>query len=210
MKKFANNIFEDGKKLPLMEEFYTIQGEGYHTGKPAYFIRLGGCDIGCSWCDTKLSWNPELHKLVKVEEIAIKARTYPAKAVVVTGGEPLSYNLDFLCSELKKFNIKTFLETSGPYKLSGKWDWICLSPKKQNPPLPEIYAKANELKVIILSDNDFQWAEKNAKYVNKSCKLYLQPEWSIYKKIIPAIVEYVKNNPKWSISLQSHKFMNIP
>ena len=193
-----------------MEEFYTIQGEGYHTGKPAYFIRLGGCDIGCSWCDTKLSWNPELHKLVKVEEIAMKAGTYPAKAVVVTGGEPLIYNLDFLCSELKKFNIKTFIETSGPYKLSGEWDWICLSPKKQNPPLPEIYAKANELKVIILSDNDFQWAEKNAKQVNKSCKLYLQPEWSRYKKIIPSIIEYVKNNPKWNISLQSHKFMNIP
>ncbi len=193
-----------------MEEFYTIQGEGYHTGKPAYFIRLGGCDIGCSWCDTKLSWNPELHKLVEVEEIAIKAGTYPAKAVVVTGGEPLAYNLDFLCSELKKFNVKTFLETSGAYILSGEWDWICLSPKKQNPPIHEIYAKANELKVIILSDNDFQWAEKNAKQVNKSCKLYLQPEWSRYKKIIPAIVEYVKNNPKWNISLQSHKFMNIP
>ncbi len=210
MKKFDDNIFEDGKKLPLMEEFYTIQGEGYHTGKPAYFIRLGGCDIGCSWCDTKLSWNPELHKLVEVEEIAIKAGTYPAKAVVVTGGEPLAYNLDFLCSELKKFNVKTFLETSGAYKLSGEWDWICLSPKNQNPPIPEIYAKANELKVIILSDNDFQWAEKNAKQVNKSCKLYLQPEWGRYKKIIPAIVEYVKNNPKWNISLQSHKFMNIP
>ena len=210
MKKFDIKIFEDGKKLPLMEEFYTIQGEGYHTGKPAYFIRLGGCDIGCSWCDTKLSWNPELHKLVEVEEIAMKAGTYPAKAVVVTGGEPLIYNLDFLCSELKKFNIKTFIETSGPYKLSGEWDWICLSPKKQNPPLPEIYAKANELKVIILSDNDFQWAEKNAKQVNKSCKLYLQPEWSRYKKIIPSIIEYVKNNPKWNISLQSHKFMNIP
>ena len=210
MIKYDDNIFEDGKKLPLMEEFYTIQGEGYHTGKPAYFIRLGGCDIGCNWCDTKLSWNPELHKLVKVEEIAVKAGTYPAKAVVVTGGEPLSYNLDFLCSKLKKFNIKTFLETSGAYKLSGKWDWICLSPKKQNPPLPEIYAKANELKVIILSNNDFQWAENNAKQVNKSCKLYLQPEWSRYKKIIPAIIEYIKNNPKWSISLQSHKFMNIP
>jgi 7-carboxy-7-deazaguanine synthase len=197
-------------KLPLVEEFYTIQGEGYQTGKAAYFIRLGGCDIACSWCDSKISWNSDLFPMVEVDEIVKNAAKHPAKAVVVTGGEPLSWNLDYLCGELKKLGIQTFIETSGAYPLSGKWDWICLSPKKQNPPQPAIYSVAHELKVIIYSEKDFAWAEENAARVNDSCKLFLQPEWSRYKTLIPVIVDYIKEHPKWLVSLQAHKFMKIP
>ena len=211
MKKETNtNIFVQGKKLPLVEDFYSIQGEGYHTGKPAYFIRLGGCDIACSWCDTKFAWDPQIHPLVETDFIVNKAQTFVAGSIVVTGGEPLMWNLDYLCSELKKHNIQTFLETSGTHKFTGIWDWICLSPKKQNPPLPEAYNKSNELKVIINNRDDLKWAEINAKKVIESCKLFLQPEWSNYKNIIKEIVQYVKDNPKWSISLQIHKFMGIP
>jgi len=204
------DIFQNGRKLPLIDEFYTIQGEGFHTGKPAYFIRVGGCDIGCSWCDSKISWKPDLHRLVNVSEIVEKAAETPAKAIVVTGGEPTTYQLDFLCSEIKKQNIKTFIETSGAYTLTGVWDWICLSPKKQNPPQPEIFEIANELKVIIFDDSDFEWAEKCALKVNVFCKLYMQPEWSRHNELTPKIVEYVKNNPEWNISIQAHKFMKIP
>jgi 7-carboxy-7-deazaguanine synthase len=185
--------------LPLVEEFYTIQGEGYHTGKAAYFIRLGGCDIACSWCDSKLSWNSNMFPMVHVDEIIKNAIKYPAKAVVVTGGEPLSWNLDYLCNELKKREIQTFIETSGAYALSGNWDWICLSPKKQNPPKEEIFFVADELKVIIYTEEDFCWAEENASRVSESCKLFLQPEWSRYKTLIPLIVEYIKANPKWMV-----------
>ncbi len=204
------NILEDGKKLPLVEEFYTIQGEGYFSGKPAYFIRIGGCDIGCSWCDTKYSWNPDLFPPVNTDEIVERIIRTEAKSVVVTGGEPLMYNLDYLCSELKSNNIKTFIETSGSHPLTGEWDWICLSPKKENPPLDKIYLKTDELKIIIQTINDFVWAEITSGKVNQSCKLYLQPEWSQFEKIISEIVGYVKKNPKWSISLQIHKFMHIP
>lgn len=200
----------NGRVLPLMEEFYTIQGEGYNTGKAAYFIRLGGCDVGCHWCDVKESWNAELHPLTNTEHIIENALKYPAKAVVVTGGEPLIYNLDYLTSELKKRNVETFLETSGAYKLTGYWNWICLSPKKTAHPLDEAFLKANELKVIIYNTHDFKWAEQNAVKVSRSCKLYLQPEWSRSAELMPAIVEYVKANPKWNVSLQTHKFMNIP
>ena len=210
MTKINQNIFEDGKKLPLVEEFYTIQGEGYFTGKPAYFIRIGGCDIGCSWCDTKYSWNPDLFPPVNTDEIVERIIRTETKSVVVTGGEPLMYNLDYLCSELKRNNIKTFIETSGSHPLTGEWDWICLSPKEVNPPLEKIYSKADELKIIIQTINDFIWAEITSEKVNQSCKLYLQPEWSQFEKIIPEIVGYVKKNPKWSISLQVHKFMHIP
>ncbi|HBF87154.1 MAG TPA: 7-carboxy-7-deazaguanine synthase QueE [Bacteroidales bacterium] len=203
-------LLEEGKILPLVEEFYTLQGEGYNTGKAAYFIRIGGCDIGCKWCDSKFSWNPELHKTVNVDEIVKNAASQPAKAIVVTGGEPLNYNLDYLCIELKKQKVETFLETAGNKPLTGEWDWICLSPKKNNPPLLDIYKKANELKVIIYSIEDFEWAEEAAKQVRNECILYLQPEWSMYNKIIHQTVSYIKNNPKWKISLQSHKFMNIP
>lgn len=205
IEKLSNN-----NKLPIVEEFYSIQGEGFHTGKPAYFIRVGGCDIGCEWCDSKLSWDPDIHQLTSINDLIRNVKKYPAKSLVVTGGEPLIYDLDNLCVNLKKFNIKTFLETSGSHKLTGIWNWICLSPKKNCPPLPGIFEKADELKVIIKTIEDLEWAEENAKKVSFSCKLFLQPEWSSYKDIIHIIVEYVKSHPQWSVSLQSHKYMNIP
>lgn len=211
MESLKNKInYENGLALPLMEEFYTIQGEGYNSGKPAYFIRIGGCDVGCHWCDVKESWNAELHPLTNVDQIVNNAEKFPAKSVVVTGGEPLMYNLDYLTGQLKNKNILTFLETSGAYPLSGEWDWICLSPKKTSPPIKELAQKANELKVIIHNKHDLIWAEENAELANKNCMLYLQPEWSKAKEIIPLIVDYCMNNPKWNISLQSHKYMNIP
>ncbi|HYX05609.1 MAG TPA: 7-carboxy-7-deazaguanine synthase QueE [Bacteroidales bacterium] len=210
VSRLSEKYAPDGTQLPLVEEFYTLQGEGYHTGKAAYFIRIGGCDVGCSWCDTKFSWQAELHPLTDTFKIVDNAVPFPAKAVVVTGGEPLSYNLDILCEELKKNNIETFLETSGAYPLSGSWDWICLSPKKNLPPVPEIYSKANELKMIVQKEADFEWAEINRDKVGSNCKLYLQPEWSRYKEIIDPLVEYVKQHPEWQISLQAHKFMHIP
>lgn len=200
----------DGSLLPLMEAFYTIQGEGFHAGKAAYFIRLGGCDVGCHWCDVKESWDANLHPLTPTQSIVEKAAAFEAKAVVVTGGEPLLYDLDMLCILLKERGISTFLETSGAYPLSGKWDWICLSPKKFKSPRPEIAPFADELKVIIFNKSDFEWAEQHARMVSPGCKLYLQPEWSRADEMTPLIVEYVKNNPRWEISLQIHKFMHIP
>jgi 7-carboxy-7-deazaguanine synthase len=193
-----------------MEEFYTIQGEGFNTGKAAYFIRIGGCDVGCHWCDVKESWDANLHPLTPVERIIENIRTYNSQSVVVTGGEPLIYNLGPLTELLKKEKISTFIETSGAYKLSGKWDWICLSPKKTMPPLPEIYSHANELKVIVFNKHDFTWAEQQASMVKDDCYLYLQPEWSKSQELLPLIIDYVKKNPRWMISLQTHKFMNIP
>lgn len=193
-----------------MEEFYTIQGEGYNTGEAAYFIRVGGCDVGCRWCDVKESWNPDLHPLTKTDLIVKNAAAQPSKAVVVTGGEPTLYNLDYLCRELKKHNIKTYLETSGAYPLTGNWDWICLSPKKNNAPLEEIIIITDELKVIIFNESDLVWAEKYADKVSEKCRLYLQPEWSRSRFMTPVIINYVMQNPRWKISLQSHKFMNIP
>ncbi|MDQ3191638.1 MAG: 7-carboxy-7-deazaguanine synthase QueE [Bacteroidota bacterium] len=208
----STKAFEDksGIMLPLMEEFYTIQGEGYNTGKAAYFIRLGGCDVGCHWCDVKESWDAGLHPLTHSDLIVEQALKYPGKAVVVTGGEPSLYQLDYLTLKLKQNGISTFVETSGAYPLTGKWDWICLSPKKTMHPLAEILPLADELKMIIYNQNDFKWAEENAKKVSEKCKLYLQPEWSRSSQISPQIIDYVKNNPKWNISLQTHKFMNIP
>lgn len=206
-------IFEQlngGEYLPLVESFYTIQGEGYNTGKPAYFIRLGGCDVGCSWCDAKETWNPKRFPPVSTIEIVNKAISHPAKAMVITGGEPLKYPLDILCNLLKEHNLEIFLETSGSEPLSGRFDWVCLSPKKNKHPLKENYQFANELKVIIQYPDDFEWAEYNKQKVGKNCKLYLQPEWSKMEQILPIIIEYVKAHPEWSISLQSHKFMRIP
>ncbi len=196
--------------LPVMECFYSLQGEGYHTGKAAFFMRIGGCDIGCSWCDVKASWNSDLWPAMTIDEIINEALKYPARAVVVTGGEPLSYDLDELSQRFERNGYERFLETSGCHPLSGNWNWICLSPKKQSPPLPEIFTVANELKVIISENNDLQWAESCMKKVNKDCKLFLQPEWSVNKKMMPVIIDYIKRNPIWSISLQSHKFMQIP
>ena len=203
-------ILKEGALLPLVESFYTIQGEGFNTGKPAYFIRLGGCDVGCSWCDAKETWNPSLYPPVPVEDIVKEALNYPAKAIVITGGEPLNYPLEKLCSLLKSNGLEIFLETSGSSSISGSFDWICLSPKKKKPPVQEIYKIASELKVIIESEEDFIWAEKNKALVGDNCMLYLQPEWSRIKTMLPKIIEYVKANPCWNISLQTHKYMNIP
>jgi 7-carboxy-7-deazaguanine synthase len=199
-----------GRLLPLMEAFYTIQGEGTHTGKAAYFIRIGGCDVGCYWCDVKESWNPAIHPLTPAAHIVENAAACKAGAVVVTGGEPLMYNLDFLCHELKKHGIQTFLETSGAYPLTGIWDWICLSPKRKKEPLAPIYTLAHELKVIIFEENDFQWAEQEAGKVNDACSLLLQPEWSRRNETMPRVVRYVLDHPEWKVSLQSHKYMGIP
>ena len=208
--KTKNIIPDDGTLLPLMEEFYTIQGEGYHSGKAAYFIRLGGCDVGCHWCDVKESWDADLHPLTLSDEIVKNACKYPGKAVVITGGEPLIYNLDYLTKSLKNSGIATFIETSGAYPLSGDWDWICLSPKKFKAPRPDVTPFANELKVIVFNKSDFSWAEEHAKMVAPNCKLYLQPEWSKSSEMTPLIIDYVMNNPRWEISLQTHKFLNIP
>ncbi len=204
------NLLDNGRKLPLVEDFYTIQGEGFHAGKPAYFIRLGGCDVGCKWCDAKNTWNPSVFPPVNTDEIVARAVAYPAEAIVITGGEPLMYPLEYITSELKRRHVEIFLETSGSHELSGAFDWICLSPKRQAPPLRSIYQMADELKVIVQTAEDIEWAEWNADRVGRHTRLYLQPEWSRYGKIIADIVEYVKAHPKWNISIQTHKFMHIP
>lgn len=206
----AQQVPADGTFLPLMEEFYTIQGEGYHTGKAAYFIRLGGCDVGCHWCDVKESWDASLHPLTSAELIIEHAGQYPAKTVVITGGEPLLYNLDYLTKGLQQQGIKTFMETSGAYPLSGYWDWICLSPKKFKAPRPDVMAAAGELKVIVFNKSDFAWAEEHAQQVPGGCRLYLQPEWSKAAETTPLIIDYVKEHPQWEISLQTHKYLHIP
>lgn len=196
--------------LPVMEHFYTIQGEGFHQGRAAYFIRLGGCDVGCVWCDVKDSWDSSKHPLKSVGELVETVKTTPTKLVVITGGEPLMHNLDALTSSLRANGVETNIETSGSHPLSGEWDWICLSPKKFKSPLPEVMPKANELKVIIFNKSDFDWAEKHAALVSPNCKLYLQPEWTKASQMTPLIVEYIKNNPKWELSLQIHKFIDVP
>jgi len=203
-------LLNDGKLLPLMEEFYTIQGEGYNTGKAAYFIRIGGCDVGCHWCDVKESWDANVHPLTGADTILNHVIESKTPAVVVTGGEPLIYNLDHLTGLLKQHNIETYIETSGAYPISGKWDWICLSPKKTMLPKEDNYAHAHELKIIVFNKHDFLWAEEQAQKVGKDCFLYLQPEWSKRDILMPMIVEYIKTNPKWMVSLQTHKYMNIP
>ncbi len=196
--------------LPIVEEFYTIQGEGHYSGHAAYFIRIGGCDVGCTWCDTMVSWDSARHPLKPVDELIVNAADCPASFAVITGGEPLMYNLDYLCQGLNDAGIETALETSGAYPLSGKWDWLCLSPKVHKPPLKEIFQYANELKIVIAEEKDLEWAFENAIQVNPTCKLYLQPEWSVFRTILPVLVEFVKRNPQWNISLQTHKFMRIP
>ncbi len=204
------DIFENGKKLPLIQEFYTIQGEGYHTGKAAYFIRIGGCDIGCRWCDTKISWDLDIHSLANTDDIIEKVKQSEAKSVVVTGGEPSTYDLSYLSEKAKENNIETFIETAGVNELTGKWDWICLSPKKQKPPVASVYKNADELKVIIFNVEDFDWAEECSKQVSENCKLYLQPEWSRRDVNTVKIINYIKSNPKWSLSVQLHKYLFIP
>jgi organic radical activating enzyme len=196
--------------LPLMEHFYTIQGEGFHTGRAAYFLRLGGCDVGCVWCDVKESWDANAHPQINIYTMLQYAMEAKAEMVVITGGEPLLHQLDELTNLLKQINIETNIETSGSSPLSGNWDWICLSPKKFKEPLLEVIEKANELKIVVFNKSDFEWAEKYAAQVNPECKLYLQPEWDKSDQILPLIIDYVKQNPKWKISLQTHKFLSIP
>ncbi|WP_417444478.1 7-carboxy-7-deazaguanine synthase QueE [Joostella sp.] len=198
-----------GEMLPLMEEFYTIQGEGFHKGTAAYFIRIGGCDVGCHWCDVKESWNADTHPPTAVETIVENAAKY-SDTIVITGGEPLTWDMTYITSKLKEKGLKIHIETSGAYELTGTWDWICLSPKKLKLPTAEVYEKAHELKCIVYNKNDFKFAEEQAAKVNKDCILYLQPEWSKRDTIIPEIVEYVMKNPKWKVSLQTHKYLNIP
>lgn len=200
---------KEGTMLPLMEEFYTIQGEGNHTGKAAYFVRIGGCDVGCHWCDVKESWNAETHPPTEIDAIVANAKKW-AKTVVVTGGEPLTWNMNPLTLALKEKGLQVHIETSGAYKLSGSWDWICLSPKKVKLPLEEIYPEAHELKMIVFNKSDFKFAEEQAAKVGPNCELYLQPEWSNRDKMTPMIIDYVMNNPQWKISLQTHKYLNIP
>jgi len=196
--------------LPLMEAFYTIQGEGYHQGKAAVFIRLAGCDVGCHWCDVKESWDAGDYPLVSVGEIASRVKQYASDIAVVTGGEPFMYKLDSLTRQLKLAGFRTHVETSGVYPLSGEWDWICLSPKKFKPSLAPVYNIADELKVIIYNKSDLKWAESCTADLKPACKLYLQPEWERSGIVLPLMIDYVKQHPEWEISLQIHKFMNIP
>ena len=198
-----------GAMLPLMEEFYTIQGEGFHTGTAAYFIRIGGCDVGCHWCDVKESWNAELHPPTGIDLIVANASKY-SETVVVTGGEPLMWDMNLLTQKLKENNRKVHIETSGAYPLTGIWDWICLSPKKNKLPTETVYENAHELKVIIHNKHDFIFAEEQAEKVNSNAILFLQPEWSKNDEMTPLIVDYVMKNPKWRVSLQTHKYLNIP
>ncbi len=192
-----------------MEHFISIQGEGFYTGTPSFFIRIGGCDVGCHWCDVKESWNPELHPLVNVDDIIESIPSY-IKTVIITGGEPLLYNLNYLTRKLKEKNLAIHLETSGTSPLSGQFDWICLSPKKNLLPLPEIYNRADELKIIVFNKTDFDFAEKQSEKVRPKTKLFLQPEWSVRKKILPLITDFIIKNPKWKLSLQTHKYIGLP
>ncbi len=207
-------------QLPVMESFYTLQGEGFFSGKAAYFIRLGGCDVGCVWCDVKDSWNADIHPKFSVEEIVekltndLRLATYDVKndkpIIVITGGEPLLHNLDELTETLKQQGFQTNIETSGSSSLSGSWDWICLSPKKFKAPLQQVLNVAHELKIVVFNKSDFDWAEKHTKLVNSNCRLYLQPEWDKRNEMTPLIIDYIKANPQWQLSLQTHKYINIP
>ncbi len=209
MDKKTQELLEKGKVLPLMEAFYSIQGEGFHKGKASYFIRIGGCDVGCHWCDVKESWDAQAHPLISTTNIVRNALKY-SEMVVVTGGEPLMWDMTILTKELKENNKKIHIETSGAYELTGNWDWICLSPKKQMKPLDKIYKKVDELKVIIYNNDDFKFAEDQAKKISSKAHLFLQPEWENREKMMPIMVDYIKKNPKWKISLQTHKYLNIP
>ena len=204
-----NEALKAGLVVPLMEEFYTIQGEGYHKGSAAYFVRIGGCDVGCHWCDVKESWDAEKHPPTEISTIINNAKQY-SDTIVVTGGEPLMWNMSLLTAGLRNENLATHIETSGAYPLSGDWDWICLSPKKRMLPLDDIYKVADEIKVIVYNQNDFVFAEEQAAKVQRNCKLFLQPEWSKREQVMPMIVDYVLQHPKWKASLQTHKYMNIP
>ncbi len=201
---------DSNTELPVMEHFYTIQGEGFHSGRAAYFIRLAGCDVGCVWCDVKESWNAEDHPLMPIAELVELAVNSGTEFVVITGGEPATYNLTTLIDQLHAAGLETAIETSGCYPLQGAIDWYCFSPKKFKAPVPEAYRKASELKVIIAHPSDFKWAEEHAAKVGENCRCYLQPEWSKQERFLPLIIDYVKQHPRWKVSLQTHKFMQIP
>lgn len=196
--------------LPLMEDFYTIQGEGFFQGTAAYFIRLAGCDVGCVWCDVKDSWDASAHPLVEISDMTRRASASGAEIAVITGGEPAMYDLVTLTETLHTSGVRTHIETSGVYPLSGAWDWVCFSPKKFKAPDPSVFSKADELKVVVYNKSDFTWAETFAAEVRKDCHLFLQPEWSVEKEVLPWIIDYAKANPKWKVSLQVHKYMHIP
>jgi organic radical activating enzyme len=198
------------QQYPVMEMFYSLQGEGYHQGKAAFFIRLAGCDVGCVWCDVKDSWDASKHPVLSIQEIVNAALAHPARLTIVTGGEPLLHNLDPLTTALKAAGFQTNIETSGSSPMSGKWDWVCLSPKKFKAPLSENVALAHELKVVVFNNSDFEWAETYAKQTNPDCKLFLQPEWDKQTQITPVVIEYVKANPKWELSAQLHKYIQVP
>lgn len=196
--------------LPVMEHFYTLQGEGFHQGKAAYFIRLGGCDVGCVWCDVKESWDAAHHPQMSIDDLVSSVKVTPAQIVVITGGEPLLHNLDELTCQLQQAGYRTHMETSGSSPMSGHWDWITLSPKKFKAPLPGNLQLAHELKIVIYNKSDFQWAEQYAAQVAPHCKLYLQPEWSKAAQMTPLIIDYIKAHPQWQLSLQIHKYINVP
>lgn len=209
MDKTLQEQVDAGIMLPLMEAFYTLQGEGYHKGSAAYFIRIGGCDVGCHWCDIKESWEAEKHPPTNIESIVTEAKKY-SDTIVITGGEPLMWDMEPLTTALNEAGLKIHIETSGAYNITGHWDWFCLSPKKNKLPTKEATARADELKVIIYNKDDFRFAEEQAKRVGKDCVLYLQPEWSKRDVMMPLIVDYVLANPHWKVSLQTHKYLNIP
>ncbi len=197
-------------QYPLMEHYYTIQGEGYNTGKAAYFIRLGGCDVGCVWCDVKDSWDASKHPKHSINSLLKMVEDAGAKRVVITGGEPAMYDLEPITTLFSIKGKELFIETSGAYPISGTWDWICVSPKKFKAPLTSELKKANELKVIVFNQSDFDWALEHAKSVGPDCKLFLQPEYSVQHRVLPGIIDFVKLHPDWQISLQTHKVMQIP
>jgi 7-carboxy-7-deazaguanine synthase len=193
-----------------MEHFYTLQGEGFYSGQSAYFIRLGGCDVGCVWCDVKESWDASLHPHMTVEEIVNTAAAHPGRIAVITGGEPAMHDLHYLCHALHNAGFRTHIETSGSSELNGAFDWITLSPKKFKAPLPDNMRLAHELKIVVYNKSDFKWAEEHAALVNSDCRLYLQPEWSKREQMTPSIIEYIQQHPRWQLSLQTHKYLNIP
>lgn len=197
-------------KLPIMEHFHTIQGEGFHSGRAAYFIRIAGCDVGCVWCDVKESWDANEHQMISIESLIKSVTDSKSEFCVITGGEPCMYDLAPLTNALKREGIILAIETSGCYELNGMIDWYCFSPKKFKQPVEQAYTLASELKVVISHPSDFEWAELHAQKVSDNCKLYLQTEWSKKERFLPMIIEYAKNNPKWKISIQTHKIMNIP
>ncbi|MEZ4979155.1 MAG: 7-carboxy-7-deazaguanine synthase QueE [Chitinophagales bacterium] len=210
LKPSSKVNFDEQVNLPVMERFYTIQGEGFHQGKAAYFIRLAGCTVGCTWCDVKESWDAEDHELISIQKLKQDLKHCKAEIVVVTGGEPTMYNLSALTEMIASLGKRCHIETSGAFPITGNWDWICLSPKKFKKALPENLAICNELKVIIAHKNDFRFAQKFESQVASSSILYLQPEWSTAEELMPEIISFVKDNPKYRISLQIHKYLNVP